>query len=141
MDLLVTTGYRLDDILRLRKWQVRGKTITIRERKTGNIRTVENPCSKICGKSFEYLFRGRGRVGESKKLHRSTFWRHFEKAVKAAGLDGRGYTVHSLRKVYAVNHYKLTGDIEAVRKDLGHKSLATTCLYVLGALQPSTPCD
>ncbi len=141
MDLLVTTGYRLDDILRLRNWQVRGETITIKERKTGNIRTVGNPCSKMCGKSFEYLFRGRGRAGERKKLHRSTFWRRFEKAVKAAGLEGKGYTVHSLRKVYAVNRYRATGDIKTVQSDLGHKNLATTCLYVLGALQTATTCN
>ncbi len=141
MDLLVTTGYRLDDILRLRNWQIKGKSITIRERKTGNIRTVENTCSKVCGNPLEYLFKGRGRTGEKKKLHRSTFWRHFERAVCAAGLDGRGYTVHSLRKVYAVNLYRATGDVKAVQTDMGHKSLATTCLYVLGALQPSTPCD
>ncbi len=141
MDMLVLTGYRLDDILHLRKWQLAKEQITLRERKTGNIRAVDNPCVKPCGHPFEYMFGGRGRQGERKKLHRTTFWRHFERAVCAAGLDGKGYTVHSLRKIYAVTRYKATGDIRAVQTDLGHKSLATTCLYVLGALQASAPCN
>lgn len=128
-------------MLHLRNWQLAKKTITLKERKTGNVRTVENFCSKPCGKPFEYVFRGRGLPGERRKLHRSTFWRHFEKAVKEAGCAGKGYTVHSLRKVYAVNLYRASGDIKAVQEDLGHKSLATTCLYVLGALQTATPCD
>lgn len=133
-DLLVSTGYRLDDILHLRKYQLAGRIIKLKERKTGNIRSVENPCAKPCGHPFEYVFVGKGRQGQKRKLHRSTFWRHFEKAVSAAGLDGRGYTVHSLRKVYAVNLYRQTGDIKRVQADLGHKNLATTCLYVISAL-------
>lgn len=140
-DLLICTGYRLDDVLRLRNWQLKGNTINVKERKTGNFRTVENPCRQSRGKPLEYVFKGRGRTGEKKKLHRSTFWRHFERAVRAAGLEDRGYTVHSLRKVYAVNRYRATGDIKAVQADLGHKSLATTCLYVLGALQACAPCN
>lgn len=134
MDILVLTGYRLDDVLHLRKWQISKKTIRLTERKTGNIRTVDNPCVKPCGHPFEYVFGGRGRQGEQKKLHRSTFWRHFEKAVEAAGLSNKGYTVHSLRKVYAVNLYMQTRDIKAVQKDLGHKNIATTCLYIIAAL-------
>lgn len=133
-DLLIYTGYRLDDVLRLRNWQLKGEKITVKERKTGNVRTVENPFVKDCGKPLEYVFKGRGRTGERKKLHRSTFWRHFERAVRAAGLEGKGYTVHSLRKVYAVNLYRQTGDIKRVQADLGHKNLATTCLYVISAL-------
>ncbi len=133
-DLLIRTGYRLDDVLRLRNWQLRKPTITMRERKTGNVRTVENPCRQNRGNPLEYAFKGRGRAGERKKLHRTTFWRHFEKAVRNAGLEGKGYTVHSLRKVYAVNLYRQCKNIKQVQSDLGHKNLATTCLYVLAAL-------
>lgn len=111
------------------------------ERKTGNVRTV--PYSgkyRVSGGNLSYVFPSRrGRAGDKRKLHRSTFWRHFEKAVLAAGLDGRGYTVHSLRKCYAVSLYRRTGSVELVKSDLGHKSIATTALYLLGALDaPAT---
>lgn len=138
-DLLLETGFRIDDVLRIRKYQLRRDYITLKERKTGNVRTV--PYSgkyRVSGGNLSYVFPSRrGRAGDKRKLHRSTFWRHFEKAVKAAGLSGRGYTVHSLRKCYAVELYKRTGDVLRVQKDLGHKNLSTTCLYLLGALDSS----
>lgn len=136
MDLLLETGYRLDDVLRLRRYQLSGKSITVRERKTGNVRTVTySGRYRVTGCNLGYVFSTRrGRAGDRRKVHRTTFWRHFERAVVSAGLDGRGYTVHSLRKCYAVALYRRTGSVELVQRDLGHHSIATTALYLLGAL-------
>ena len=135
-DLLVETGYRVDDVLRVRNYQLRKNELKLRERKTGNLRTVPIKGDyKVSGGNLEYVFKSRrNRAGDKRKLHRTTFWRHFEAAVKATGLTGKGYTVHILRKVYAVELYKRTGDVLRVQKDLGHKNIATTCLYLVGAL-------
>ena len=76
----------------------------------------------------------RREYGTRHKLHRSTFYRAFEQAVKDAGLEGHGYTVHSLRKCYAVDLLKRTGSVEAVQRDLGHKYLSTTLLYIMGII-------
>ena len=53
--------------------------------------------------SLRYLFPTRTNRSEQKrrKLHRSTAHRHFAEAVKKAGFSNCGYTVHSLRKIYA----------------------------------------
>ena len=64
------------------------------------------------------------------KLHRSTAYRQFEKAVGKAGLKGKGYTVHSLRKLYAVRLYQSTGSLLKVQEDLNHGKIQTTMFYV-----------
>ena len=138
-DLLLETGFRLDDILRLRRYHLSGNYITIKERKTCNVRTVPNlhPVN-MSGNRLAYVFPSRRcRSGDKRKLHRSTFWRHFEKAVTSAGLDGCGYTVHSLRKCYAVSLYLRTRSLTAVQRDLGHKSIATTSLYLVDGIARS----
>lgn len=61
-------------------------------------------------------------------MHRTTYWRHFNDAVERAGLAGRGYSPHSLRKCYAVKLFKKSG-LKAVQDDLGHKYESTTMLY------------
>ena len=131
-DILLSTGYRLDDVLSLRRWQLAGAEIVQRERKTGRLRTAQNATPVALtgggGNSLRYAFPALRRR-KRRKMHRTTYWRHFAAAVKAAGYDGRGYTPHSLRKVYAVEALKRTGSLEAVRADLGHTSIGTTALY------------
>lgn len=125
-------------------------TLTLRESKTGHKRTTElteravtamqwtlNNCPER--HPFRSLFPARLRSGavarkserESKaSLHRSTAYRHFSSAVKRAGLYGLGYTVHSLRKMYARKKYNECGSLLEVQRDLGHANLSTTMLYV-----------
>lgn len=151
VDILTGTGYRVDDLLYSRVWQWQGEQVTIRERKTGNVRTVRitapvraaiaeiNRAAIKPGQAkrprFAYLI-GSTRPNAPRKCrrkrHRSTIFRHFARAVREAGFAGCGYTVHSLRKVYAHAQYERTGSLLAVQRDLGHKSLSTTLLYALG---------
>lgn len=144
-DLLRATGYRVDDVLHTTVGDWRGDQITILEAKTGNRRTVDlSPAAKAAVRRLtahrpnapddEPMFRGeRLRLGDSPWLHRSTVWRRFTAAVRTAGLDGRGYTIHSLRKMYAVEQYDRLQSLLAVQKDLGHKRVDTTLWYVCGS--------
>ena len=144
-DLLRATGYRVDDVLHTTVGDWRGDTVTIRESKTGNVRTVElSQAAKAAVRKLiayrptvsddEPMFPGtRGRIGDSPWLHRSTVWRQFTAAVVLAGLDGNGYTIHSLRKCYAVDQYDRTQSLLAVQRDLGHKKIDTTLWYVCGS--------
>lgn len=145
------TGFRIDDILSIRRYQLIDRAVvrsvlTIKERKTGHTRSVklepgtasilsqlERERSTLAGRgALSYYFRSRVSKSTQKRMkqHRSTFYRHFSKAVKKAGLKGLGYTVHSLRKVYARSLYDRTNSLLSVQRDLGHQSLATTMLYV-----------
>lgn len=139
--LAIETGFRIDDILALRRYQAAGEEITLIEAKTKKQRTVhlssearEAILTSIKGKGhpFGYLFPSKtSKTGQKRrKLHRSTIYRQFERAVERAGLSGNGYTVHSLRKVYAHRLYDRTQSVSAVMRDLNHDRISTTLIYI-----------
>ena len=81
---------------------------------------------------LEYTFcaHNRGRSSDRHKTHRTTIYRAFLEAVRKAGLEGKGYTIHSVRHIYA--HEELVrrdGNFYEIQKDMGHKYLSTTLLY------------
>ena len=53
-----------------------------------------------------------------------------KKRMRACGLDSPKITAHSLRHSAAINALKLQGDIYAVQKMLGHKSIKVTEIYL-----------
>ena len=136
--LLIGTGFRLDDVMHLRCWQLGRDAISIRERKTGHARAVTIPAdlsdllrAYIAGRHpFRYAFPALRRGGAG-KMHRTTYWRHFKAAARRLGMGDRGYTPHSLRKGYAVKALSRTGSLKAVQDDLGHTSPMVTALYAL----------
>lgn len=141
------TGFRIDDIIRSRRGDWKGRKIKLVEAKTGKTREVYN-CAEIrkavaeldrCAafrRRFGAMCPGRRqRPRDSPFLARSTIWRAWRRAVAAAGLAGRGYTVHSLRRVYAVGVWQRTRSIEAVQRDLGHDKPSTTWIYLQDALE------
>lgn len=137
-DLLLATGFRLDDIMNSRIYQLAGDSVSLLERKTQKRRSVPLPPElaervKTYVKKrhrFSFTFPALRRYGK-KKMHRTTYWRHFMIAVRRADCADRGYSPHSLRKVYAVRALSKTGDLLAVQKDLNHSHLTTTLLYAL----------
>ena len=150
VDILRLTGYRVDDLMYSREyqWYLRDDGVTLYERKTKKQRKViaTPELREAVGryKSVRRISRSpqpltffvqglRDQERDLHKRHRSTLYRHFADAVRRAGLAGRGYTIHSLRKCYAVDRYNASGSLLEVQKDLGHKSLSTTCLYVFGS--------
>lgn len=135
-EVLLATGFRLDDIMHLRTWELRRETLTIRERKTGHVRSVRIP-EEVRERlavhlrkrnPFRYAFPAL-RSGGKAKMHRTTYWRHFMAAVKACGLRDEGYSPHSLRKVYAVRRFAETGSLSKVQADLGHTKPEVTMIY------------
>lgn len=133
--LALATGFRIDDLLHVRTWQLRRSELTIKERKTGHVRTVSLPDELIRQTNrhaLSYAFPSFH--SDAKKLHRSTYWRHFLAAAAEAGYGGRGYSPHSLRKVYAVRLRNAGYSVERIRADLGHCSQATTLIYAFSDL-------
>ena len=136
--LLIETGFRLDDVMHLRLWQLTADTLSVRERKTGHVRSVVVP-SVLADKlrvyaagrhRLAYAFPCLRRAGKN-KMHRTTYWRHFVAACERHGWGDCGYTPHSLRKLYAVRKLAETRSLKAVQDDLGHTSPAVTALYAL----------
>jgi integrase len=57
----------------------------------------------------------------------------FKDLKKACGNFGikKNVSVHSLRKIYAVDEYEKTGDLKKVQKLLNHSGEAVTMIYAM----------
>lgn len=67
---------------------------------------------------------------KGRSLKRLTYARMVKEWARMAHLDPRHYSTHSLRKTQAAHVYKVTNNIEAVKRLLGHESVATTSKYL-----------
>lgn len=151
--LCIETGYRIDDIMCSRVTQWAPEAVIIRELKTGKYRIkaltpraagalrdlrAETAAARARA-GCDWLLPGlRNRPGDRGHEHRSTIWRHWRRAVRACRLPA-SYTVHSLRKCYAVNLFRSKrGDLVAVQHDLNHDRPLTTWVYLFDALLASS---
>lgn len=142
--ILVETGYRVEDALSVRRWQLMKaaatRVLALTEAKTGKYREV--PLTETALKAvesslkackgvhpFNYVFESLRFVKRAKR-HRSTVYRQFILACKRAGYNGKGYTIHSLRKVYAHRLYDRVRSLRMVQDDLNHDSPNTTRIYL-----------
>ena len=112
--------------------------ISVTMKKTGNtVACVLDQAAKealhqwitTSGKSsHDYLFTGRKNPN---KPITDTHHRHLLKNwCKAAGVTAETKATHSIRKTKATIIYKETQNVEAVRKLLGHRSIAATSAYL-----------
>lgn len=145
-ELALLTGYRIDDIIQSRRDAWAGDTVTLTEQKTGKKRSVkiDHPIRAVVDKLngiTNYRNNGflcpsrRRRRGDGPTLSRCTVWRAWKRACHNGSVTGRGYTVHSLRKCYAVRLWRATGSLEAVQRDLGHDRPTTTMIYLKDAME------
>lgn len=62
-------------------------------------------------------------------------WKDLKQVSRTMRIDGRKLTEnigpHSARKIFAVDLYHRTGDLEAVRKALNHSDQAVSMIYAL----------
>ena len=100
--LLINTGFRISDILRLRVRDVEGWNIVIREKKTRKIKDVKMPSElKRAIRNYtegkpknEYLIKSRN--GKNKPITRAMAYVILNQAAEEFGLERIG--THSLRK-------------------------------------------
>lgn len=151
-EILKATGFRVDDILESvnLNWAFADLgLIVIAEKKTEKIRefpsngwiqtlvrsfrTAYGIPPSYLGSSFIYFAPSWKKLDTH--LNRSTLFRHFQTACKRAGLSDKGYTIHSLRKCYAVELYRKTRSLLEVQKSLNHDRMETTMIYLMDALE------
>jgi len=135
------SGLRISDILNLRKDDVR-QSMRVIETKTKKPRKFEissnlyNKLRDLCifKNAEDFVFSGLQRRTQNKALNRSTVHRRLKIC-----------SAHSLRKLYAQNEFKRTGDIFAVQRLLNHKYVTTTATYldidlkaILAGIKPPT---
>lgn len=138
VETMLATGLRVSDALGLTTAQIQRQRFTVRERKTGKTRRVyiPNDLQLRILRQAGRLYAFEGRDDWRKHRTRQAVWKDMVRCARffAAGGAVRGtVTPHSARKVYAVQEYRRTGDLDAVRQKLNHDPahMATTLLYVL----------
>lgn len=126
------TGLRIDDVLSLRSDCLNKRSFTITEKKTHKRRKVRlsealrAELTGIAGKVYVF----QGRLDEEAHRTRQAVYKDLKRAAKCFRIK-TNLAPHSLRKLYAVDLYRRTGDLQRVRAALNHDDLAVTLLYAI----------
>jgi integrase len=121
------TGLRIGDILRLTVRTCSRSTLNVIEQKTAKERRIT--LSESCWDMIDSIADGRPSRSLVFPMTRQTAHRHIVNVSERLGLKGIG--CHSMRKIFAWNVYRRNYDINEVKKELNHKYLSTTILYLL----------
>ena len=125
------TGLRVGDVLNLRTDALRER-ITVTEQKTKKKRTCyigKSLLQDLRDQAGEiYVFEHRYDVNKHKT--RQAVFADLKRASKAFRVK-ENLSIHSLRKIYAVELFRKTADLEKVRQALNHDSDVVTIIYAL----------
>ncbi|MDN8590943.1 site-specific integrase [Paenibacillus sp. 11B] len=130
----INTGYRIQDMLPLRKRDVIGEHITLIEMKTGKKKMLQiNPVLKRELKRYtadmnddDFLFKSR--QGKNKPIKRDMAYKILREAAEHFGM--KDIACHSMRKTFGYMMYQKTKDITLIRKLLNHSSDANAFRYI-----------
>lgn len=125
MQIMRDTGLRVSDMLGIRISELENPTIRVIERKTGNHRAVHlRPSTR---RELLAYVRGRPPTDRIIRCDRSTLYRSIHDTALALGMER--VSAHSARKAYARAFSRKHG-VKACQRELGHKYLSTTLLYL-----------
>lgn len=140
MEVMIQTGLRVSDVLRLTRKQVERGRFTVRELKTGKTRRIYLPRAlqlRLLQQAGR-LWCFEGRTDWRKPRSRQAVYKDVKRAAGMFARTGklerdRQVSPHSARKVYAVEKYRETGSLEKVGQALNHDPghIAVTMLYAL----------
>jgi len=128
-EVCLTTGLRIDDVLDLRTKEL-AKSFTVTEQKTRKKKRVTLSADLLkrlqaqAGKYYVFEHRDDAR----KHRTRQAVYLDLKRAGKCFRLP-LTLSPHSLRKAYAVELLKKTGDLEKVKKALNHDNEVVTMIY------------
>lgn len=142
----IATGYRISDILSLKREDVLGSVITIDEHKTKDRKDGKNKPPRVVGINSrlrkdldDYLWRipQGGFLFPSQKANKdgdyvistTQAYRILNKYAKELGLD-INIGCHTLRKTWGYHMYKQYNDIALVMKSFGHSNQEVTLIYI-----------
>lgn len=134
IDLSIRYGLRVGDVLALKREQIQRRSFTITEEKTGKKRRMKIPeklaISLMAYSSARDIYIFPHRLTHFDHRTRQAVYKDIRRAAVALRMKEH-VSPHSARKIYAVNLYRKTGDLEKVQTALNHTSLAVTMIYAL----------
>lgn len=132
-----TTGLRISDVLGLRSNILTKGKIVVKEKKTGKKKEVvltqevrslvESYCKRYRLAPREFLIFSRD-YERDKHLSRVQAYRIMRAVGEEIGLEGIG--THCMRKTFAQRKFEATGDIVALQKEMNHRYVGTTIMYL-----------
>ena len=142
----INTGFRIKDILSLRKEDVLGDTITIDESKTKDRKDGKNKPPRVVGitpqlrrdlDDYLYLIKDGGYIFPSTKANKNgeyvlsttQAYRILKKYTDAIGLDVN-VGCHTLRKTWGYHMYQKYNDVAFLMKAFNHTKPEITLLYI-----------
>lgn len=123
------TGLRIGDVVKLRKANLQPDGLHYKAQKTGKngvARISADLRRELTAKRGKWLFPSPYKAGNH--ITRQCAWARIKAACERAGVEPKGVSPHSLRKVFAVELYREKG-FKAVKEALQHNSSATTEIY------------
>lgn len=135
LEIAMATGLRISDVLGLRADVLRerkDRRINLREMKTGKRKRITLPVElhrralALAGRVYVFEHRTDWR----KPRTRQAVYKDLKRVAKMFRLTGN-IAPHSTRKIFAVDAYKRTGDLQKVQTLLNHSSAAVTALYAM----------
>ena len=130
-EISMATGLRIGDVVSLKTAELKRRFV-VHEQKTGkNKRVYLNDdllarSLKLGGKIYLFTHRLNGR----KHRTRQAVYKDLKRAAMLFRCKSN-IAPHSLRKLYAVEQYRKSGDIHKVQHLLNHDSEAVTMLYAM----------
>ena len=135
--ILLRSGMRIGELLALKV-----KDLDIRERKIHLFEGEKNSLGRVVYLSDDALFALRRWLSKRDQKKEALFYGRerdplgyssarylFVKYLKKAGLENRGYTVHSLRHTFASELLNAGMRLECLQQLLGHHNIEMTCRY------------
>jgi integrase len=128
----LATGLRISDVLGIKTHQLSAEKMTVRELKTGKTRRFTMPkklkdeLRQISGQIYVF----ENRYDYTRPKSREGVYKDVRRISEALRL-GKGVAPHSMRKTFAVEKFRATGDLKKVQSLLNHSSEAVTMLYAL----------
>jgi site-specific recombinase XerD len=134
--LYAVTGVRRQEAVDLNFEDIDFKNNTLRVRGKGKKERII-PLSEEMAQELWIYFQSRLPLKNSalfitsrgNRIHPSKAHEIYKEMLKRAGLDGNGYTLHTLRHSYATNLINNGVDIRSVQELLGHEDIGTTTIY------------
>ena len=132
-EISLFTGLRINDVLALKPDKVKKQRFTVREEKTGKVKYIRlskdlmDRCIACSGQ--HYVFEGR--LNGRQHRTRQAVFKDLQKCAEFFKVKAN-ITPHSMRKAYAVEEFKNSGNnLKKVQKLLNHESEAVTMIYAM----------